>query len=124
MEFEDVVGYTLRLGVLASAALLVAGIALLMASGHAQLLQAAASPRSLINTSTVSFSDIESGVGALNGLDLIYLGLIVLIATPVSRVVLGIAQFAREKDLLYTAITTVVLFNLMFAMFILPHILR
>jgi uncharacterized membrane protein len=38
-------------------------------------------------------------------------------------VVLGIAQFAKERNKLYTVITVIVLFNLMFAIFILPVIL-
>ncbi len=124
MQFEDVIGYTLRAGVLISAVLLIAGIALLIAQGRTEVVQALVSPHSLINSSTISFGKITAGLSSFNGLDLIYLGLIVLIATPVSRVVLGIAQFAREKDVLYTVITIIVLFNLMFAIFILPYIIR
>jgi uncharacterized membrane protein len=48
----------------------------------------------------------------------------VLIATPVLRVALGIASFAMEKDWLYVFITTVVFINLMLAIFILPSIMH
>ncbi|MEM3209669.1 MAG: DUF1634 domain-containing protein, partial [Saccharolobus sp.] len=57
------------------------------------------------------------------GLDYIYFGLMILIATPIARVLLGIMQFLKEKNKLYAIITTIVFFNLMFSIFILPILL-
>jgi uncharacterized membrane protein len=48
----------------------------------------------------------------------------VLIATPVLRVALGIASFAMERDWLYVAITIVVFINLMLAIFVIPALLH
>jgi len=43
------------------------------------------------------------------GSGLIQLGLLILIATPVARVVFSVFAFARQKDRLYVAVTLVVL---------------
>jgi uncharacterized membrane protein len=45
----------------------------------------------------------------LHGRGLIQLGLLLLIATPIARVVFSIAGFARQRDWLYVAITLTVL---------------
>jgi uncharacterized membrane protein len=39
----------------------------------------------------------------------IQLGLLVLIATPVARVILCIVGFARQRNVLYVAVSTIVL---------------
>jgi len=61
---------------------------------------------------------------SFNGLNFIILGLLTLIATPIARIVLGIVSFAMEKDKLYVIITVIVLFNLIFAIFLLPAIIH
>jgi len=87
-------------------------------------LQQLSNPRSLINTSLVSPAQVLSGSAGLNGMDVILLGLIVLIATPVLRVAIGIVQFARERNYIYIIITSIVLFNLFFAIFIIPILIK
>jgi len=61
-----------------------------------------------------------SSLTNLNGLAFILLGLIVLMATPILRVAIGIAQFAHERNWLYTFITAIVFMNLMLAIFVIP----
>ncbi|MGC9170650.1 MAG: DUF1634 domain-containing protein [Thermoproteus sp.] len=125
MDLEDVIGYTLRIGVIISVVLIAAGVALLVVKPPApHILQQLSYPRSLINTSSISPTQVLSGSAALNGLDVILLGLMVLIATPVLRVVMGLIQFARERNYIYVAITSIVLFNLFFAIFIIPILLK
>lgn len=125
MELEDVIGYTLRIGVIISALLILLGASLLAVKPpEPHIVAQLSTPHSLINSSLLAPGQVLAGAAALNGLDLIALGLIVLIATPVARVVLGIIQFAREKNILYTIITTIVLFNLLFAIFIIPLIIK
>jgi uncharacterized membrane protein len=51
---------------------------------------------------------------------LMSLGMYVLLATPVIRVVLSIIFFALQKNKLYVTITSIVLFNLLVAIFALP----
>ena len=44
------------------------------------------------------------------GRPLIQIGLLVLIATPIARIVFSIFGYLLEKDYLYTVITAIVLF--------------
>ena len=51
-----------------------------------------------------------------SGASIIALGLLVLIATPIARVVFAVIGFARERDMLYTVISFVVLAILVFSL--------
>jgi uncharacterized membrane protein len=51
------------------------------------------------------------------GRGIIQLGLLVLLATPVARVVFSIVAFAAQRDPLYVAITSVVLAVLCYSLF-------
>jgi uncharacterized membrane protein len=48
---------------------------------------------------------------------IIQLGLLVLIATPVARVLFSAAAFARHRDFLYVGLTLIVLSVLLFSLF-------
>ncbi|MFP3224730.1 MAG: DUF1634 domain-containing protein [Nitrososphaeria archaeon] len=126
MDFNDVIAYSLRAGVLISAALLFIGFMLLIIEGRAGYysISQVTSTASLINSSYFNANTLIKGTMSMNPIAIMFLGLVVLIATPVLRVVLGLAQFIREKDYIYSAITAVVLFNLLFAIFILPSLLH
>ncbi len=125
IEFEDIIGWSLRVGVLVSAIFIVAGIALIFVehgSGPFRLGELI-SPRSPVNTSMLPLSYINaSSIRDLNGLAFVLIGLVVLMATPVLRVAIGIAQFAHERNWLYTVITVIVLLNLMIAIFVIPSV--
>jgi uncharacterized membrane protein len=125
MDINDAIGLALRVGVLLSAAIILIGVVLVFAhqGSNGFSLSQIATPNSRVNSSVFQPSEVMEGLSKLNGLDYVYLGLMVLIATPIIRVVLGIAQFVKERNKLYTIITVIVLFNLMFAIFILPVIL-
>jgi uncharacterized membrane protein len=56
---------------------------------------------------------LGNGLVHLDGQAIIVAGLIVLILTPVMRVAVSIATFARERDRVYVAITTSVLLLLL-----------
>ncbi len=58
------------------------------------------------------FRHLRDGSGA----SIIALGLLVLIATPIARVVFAIVGFARERDILYTVISLIVLAILTFSL--------
>jgi uncharacterized membrane protein len=55
--------------------------------------------------------------GQGRGRALIQLGLLLLIATPVMRVVVSVYAFTRERDLLYVAFTLIVLAVLLYGLF-------
>jgi uncharacterized membrane protein len=80
------------------------------ASGEAAI--AAAAPHAAIYSIGAIFYHLRDGSGA----SIIALGLLVLIATPIARVVFAIVGFAREHDMLYTVISFIVLAILVFSL--------
>jgi uncharacterized membrane protein len=94
------------MGVLASALLGIVGLALWASTGYAQLAVSAGS--GVGNTIASAITGSASGV--------IYLGVAVLVATPVARVALSTFYFAREGDKKYVLITLAVLSMLIFAL--------
>lgn len=117
MDLNDVINYALRIGVIISIILIVIDFILYAPKPNFSELS---SPYSRFNTSVVTPEEVISGVTDVNGVDFILLGLMVLIATPVLRVAIGLAQFALEKNKIYVIITAIVLFNLLLAIFVLP----
>jgi uncharacterized membrane protein len=60
-----------------------------------------------------TFDGILREAAAFHGPGLIQLGLLLLVATPIARVMLSVVEFVRVRDRLYVAITLVVLSLLM-----------
>lgn len=58
-------------------------------------------------------------VGVLQGKDLaiVQLGMLLLIATPIGRVIFAIVGFGAERDWLYTVVSLIVLAVLIFSLF-------
>jgi uncharacterized membrane protein len=106
-QFEQTLGLVLRTGVLISA-LVVAGGALVYLVRRGTL-----TPEYAVFTGEPA--DLRSVVGILgdaragSGRGLIQLGLLLLIATPVARVVFSVVGFARERDWLYVTVAGIVL---------------
>jgi uncharacterized membrane protein len=63
-----------------------------------------------------SVTGILADARAWSGRGLIQLGLLVLIATPIARVVFSVIGFIRQRDWLYVAITIIVLALLTFSL--------
>jgi uncharacterized membrane protein len=59
---------------------------------------------------------VAAGALNWNGLSWIQLGILLLIATPIARVVFSIFAFAVQRDWVYVAITLVVLSVLLFSL--------
>jgi uncharacterized membrane protein len=110
-QTELFISWLLRLGVGISAALVVLGITLVFVHHPSY------------RTSTKELKELTSGqlefphtIGAVfdaahegHGQGIAMLGLLLLIATPVLRVVISIGLFARERDGIFVAITSTVL---------------
>ena len=92
-----VISWILKAGVIASAGLLIIGM-LLAYSG--------------INSISIYDTVFES------------LGVFALFATPVARVATSVAAFALEGNKIYTAITAIVLMNILIAIFVVPAVLH
>lgn len=125
-DMDYIIGLALRYGVIISIALILIGLALFHVRSEAlgcndvMLMN----PNSPINTTVIPPDYVLSRLPNLDPLSFIVLGLMVLIATPVLRVALGVASFAIERDWLYVFITIVVFMDLMLAIFILPSIMH
>jgi uncharacterized membrane protein len=121
-----VIGKVLRYGVIISASVILLGaLGLAVASEGSD-----ASGLLCYNPSTiphgswyeVSLSGLASGLVALTPYAWIELGVILLIATPVSRVLISVFLFAAERDRTYVLITAIVLLLLLFSMLVTPFI--
>lgn len=122
---NQVIGNALRIGVVASAMIVFVGVLLLVANNGLS----ASSSDLTYNANTVphgtfdiSLADLFSGLLSLQPYSVIELGIIVLLATPVTRVVISVFLFAAEGDRLYVYITVIVLTMLLFSMLLTPFI--
>jgi len=120
-----VIGKVLRYGVILAGAIVVLGVVGLAASNGASdtasylSYNPSAVPHDGID---VSLSGLLHGLATFAPFSLIELGVIVLIATPVARVLISVFLFAAERDRLYVLITAVVLALLLFSMLVTPSI--
>jgi uncharacterized membrane protein len=114
-RIELLMGRLLRAGVLLSAAVVIlGGMVYLVRHGHAVV-----SYRDFRGGSSPlrSVSGIFRGLARFSGSAIIQLGLLLLIATPVARVVFSAVAFLRERDYLYVALTLTVLAVLCYSLF-------
>ncbi len=125
MEMDDVIAYVLRIGVVISVICILIGAMLLFLQGGSNgfAIGELASTSSKINSSLFSFSDIINGILSYQGLDFILLGLIVLIITPIARVIASVLSFMYERNWLYVIITLIVFIDILVAIFIVPGLL-
>jgi len=120
-----VIGKVLRYGVILSGTIILLGIAGLAATNGLSDVSGmlAYNPNAVPHDSIdVSLGGLANGLVTFSAISWIELGVIVLIATPVSRVVISVFLFAAEKDRLYVLITAVVLALLLFSMLVTPFI--
>ena len=113
--FAVVLGRVLRSGVLLAAAMVLTGGASYVArrgSSNADF--------AVFRGEPVEFrfvQEIVSHAAAGSGRGLIQLGLLVLIATPILRVLFSVVGFWLERDFVYVAITLTVLLLLAYSLF-------
>ena len=113
-RLETIIGNLLRAGVVIAATItLIGGVIYLTHSGVslARYRVFQGEPADLRHVKGV-LSDASSG----DGLGIMQLGLLLLIATPVARVAFSMAAFAVQRDRLYVVATLVVLAVLSFSM--------
>lgn len=60
---------------------------------------------------------IFKGIFQFDGMAIIQLGVVVLLATPITRIAFSVLAFAMEKDVLYVVITLIVLGVIAFSVF-------
>jgi uncharacterized membrane protein len=117
-RFKRVLAALLQIGVFASAAVVVAGGALYLVH-HAsepseqKYSQFQDEPKELRSPGGIVAATLEFRDRAI-----IQLGLLVLIATPVARVLFSVVGYARQRDFTYVALTLIVLAVLLYGLFI------
>jgi uncharacterized membrane protein len=113
-KVEGFIGNLLRTGVVTAAIIVLVG-GVLFLSGHAttgfSYHQFKGEPAQLRSVMGI-FHDAV----AMHSLGLIQLGILLLIATPISRVVFSVFAFAEERDWMYVSITLVVLALLLYSL--------
>ncbi len=106
MDLNRLVSVSLRVGVSIGASLSFVGLAVWAADGF--------KPASFAPTADIYRAITSALSGNLTGI--VYLGVMVLIATPIFRVALSAVYFGTERDKRYVGITLVVLAMLLFAL--------
>jgi len=115
-KLEVIIGHTLRIGVVTAATIvLIGGVYYLIEHGltapHYHTFRAATMPSD-------NLAGVVRNIRALSSYGVIQLGLLVLIATPILRVILSVIAFALERDALYVAATLMVLTVLLYSLFV------
>jgi uncharacterized membrane protein len=113
-KVEEIIGTLLRTGVLLSATIVLLGGVIYLArhgTSAADYRVFRGEPSELRQIRGIVHSAIS-----LRGRGIIQLGLLLLIATPVARVIFSIFAFAAEKDRLYVGFASVVLVILLFSL--------
>jgi len=111
---EGIIGNLLRAGVLLAAAvvLLGGGIFLVRHGGELPHYRVFRGEPSDLRTVSGILADALS----FRGRNIIQLGILLLIATPVARVAFSVVAFTLERDWLYVVVTLVVLAVLLFSL--------
>jgi uncharacterized membrane protein len=124
-SMNAVIGSVLRYGVIASASVIIFGTLLLsVASGFSDASRILTyNPETIPHDNfDVSLTGLLNGLLALNPFSVIELGVILLIASPVSRVLVSVFLFLAEGDRLYVLVTSMVLALLLFSILVAPFI--
>ncbi len=114
-RIEVIIGGLLRTGVILAAAVVLFGAVVYLARHGTEVPDYSVfrgEPENL-----KSASDIVHGALGMSGRAIIQLGLLLLIATPVARVLFSAIAFAIERDYMYVVITLIVLAILLYSLF-------
>jgi uncharacterized membrane protein len=114
-RIEILLAHVLRTGVSASAAVVLIGGAVYLArhGGEVPDYRVFRGEPATLRSVHGIFADAR----ALSGRGLIQLGLLMLMATPVARVLFSLVGFLFQRDWLYLAITTIVISLLAYGLF-------
>lgn len=112
-DMQAVIGWVLRIGVIVSVTIVAfGGIVYLYRHGH----EVADHSKWVGVPDFVELKNIIRGILDFHGRSIIQAGIILLIATPIIRVLFAAIGFLLEKDYLYVGISTLVLLIILFSM--------
>jgi len=113
-DIQSLIGSVLRWGVLLSMAVVIIGGVIYLSRHQHEVLDYSKFKGE--PDFTRNLSAIVHGIATLRGRAIIQFGIILLIATPITRVLFSAFGFLAEKDYLYVGITLVVLSIIMVSM--------
>jgi len=106
LAIQDASSWILRVGVIVSVAVMLVGLALAFLRDGSRL----SVQRMETSPFTLNWAALAHGLGRLDPLALMQLGILLLVATPILRVATAMVLFAvEERDRLYTLVTALVL---------------
>ena len=117
-DLNDAISNVLRFGVVLSSLVIVTGLGLTLAApppgapGSLQLMLA-----SNYGSPSLNPGLLLGGIAGANGLSVLELGTLILLATPIARVIASVILFFRHGDMLYLGVTLLVLGMLLAAIF-------
>jgi uncharacterized membrane protein len=117
---ELVISTLLRVGVVVSLAIVIAGLVLSFAH-HREYWSSPSMLKQITTPGRVvphGIGDVVRGMAQMRGEAVIALGLLLLIATPVLRVAVSIAVFVIERDWVFVVVTAFVLAMLILSFFL------
>ncbi|HEV2469292.1 MAG TPA: DUF1634 domain-containing protein [Candidatus Sulfotelmatobacter sp.] len=114
-RIEEIVGNLLRAGVTLAASVVFVGAVIYLIRHGGAVADYRAFQEEPLDLRSVG-GILRDAIG-LRGRGVIQFGLLLLIATPVARVAFSIFGFAKERDRMYVAFTTVVLVVLLYSLF-------
>lgn len=118
LQVERAVTVILRIGVIVSLAVIVAGM-LLTALHHPEIFFSHDELKRLVSPGAAfphTLSDVKQGIAALQGRAVTTAGLLLLLLLPVARVALTGLIFVFQKDRVFALITVVVLLLLVLSL--------
>lgn len=125
LDLDIITSYTLKTGVIISISLILVGVILLFVRNGGMgysLSQLSSFNSGTLSSAGISLGGIPQGIFSLDGIYFVTLGLWILIFTPISVVFIAMVDFLREKNRLYVVMSLLVLFNLFFAMIVIPRL--
>lgn len=114
-DMQQLIGQVLRYGVLLSGSVAIIGGILYLVqrgSGIPHYTEFSGEPAGY-----TSLTGIIKGLASGSATEIIQLGVVILIATPIIRIAFSLVAFAMEKDRLYIFITFIVLIIILGSMF-------
>lgn len=116
-KMEAAIGHLLRIGVSVAAAVVLTGWILYLAQEHRSGIVPDYRHFHGTPIPDLHIGPVLSGASRLDSRSIIDLGILLLIATPVARVIFCIGGFASQNDRLYVLISGIVLAVLTYSLF-------
>jgi uncharacterized membrane protein len=113
---ERLVSRTLRVGVYASSIFMLAGF--ITSLFHPEMLSNATDHPSLTQLLVLLRPDHDFFTRLLNPFLLFYLGILLLMLTPILRIVMAIASFSLERDLRFIVVSVTVLLIILLSVYL------